>query len=446
MNATHLKRIIKRDGREVPYTRDRITLAIYQATASTGKPDQALAERMALKVEEALLRAYATAVPTVEDIQDIVEATLMAAGLVQVARNYIIYRHQRAMARAARAYAFEATDNIPYKKIYEVLVWNTNHQCLDTEDLNAVIAGGHFADLIAASEKRFADEIAATADLLLRRRDRVRLMIVAGPSSSGKTTTSLELAEHMRRVGIGVKPLAVDHYFFNLEQHPRDEFGDYDYETPRALNLELINRHVRDLLDQRRIRMPHYDFKTGRSTPEAREFELQRGELLLIDSLHGLYDRMTDSVPDNEKFKVYVETLGQFRAADGNFMRWADHRLLRRMLRDKDRRNLQPMETLTHWHYVRRSELQDIIPFIGRADAVVNTALPYELPLLKAKLFHHFPAAIAQFRDAPLRQDAYVRAQRVFDLLAPLTAVSDDRAVPAHSIFREFIGGGRYAV
>jgi uridine kinase len=153
---------------------------------------------------------------------------------------------------------------------------------------------------------------------------------------------------------------------------------------------------------------------------------------------------MTSAIPAEKKFRLYIETLGQLRNADGEFMRWADNRLLRRMLRDSWRRNLQPLETLAHWHYVRRSELRHIIPFIGNVDYVVNSALPYELPILKARLFPFFPEALLKFRDHAKRQDAFIRAKRVAEFLEPLTAVADDSAVPRQALLREFIGGSEY--
>lgn len=125
-------------------------------------------------------------------------------------------------------------------------------------------------------------------------------------------------------------------------------------------------------------------------------------------------------------------------------MRWADNRLLRRMIRDSWHRNLQPEQTLTHWHYVRRSELRNIIPFIGTVDYLVNSAMPFELPILKARLFKYFPPAIAKFQSDAKRQDAYVRAKRVHDTLKDLTAVEDDSPVPKTSLLREFIGGSQY--
>ena len=169
-----------------------------------------------------------------------------------------------------------------------------------------------------------------------------------------------------------------------------------------------------------------------------------KGDILLIDSLHGLYKDMTRSVPDSAKFRLYIETLGQFRSEDGAFMRWADHRLLRRMIRDQHHLNSQPLQTIMHWHYVRTSELTHIIPFINTADCVVNTAMPYEIPVLKALVFDHFPKAMRTFRRDPRTRDAYVRARRVYEFLKPLRAVDDTRCVPRGSVLREFIGGGRY--
>lgn len=441
-----LQTIVKRNGNLVSYDRERITTAIFKATTSTGTPDRNLADSLSARVEQALTQAYHGEMrPSVEDIQDIVEKTLIESHQTKLAHNYITYRRQRAMRRATRAVTFEVTDNIPYKKIYEVLLWNMAHRCESVESLNEHIHKGSFPDLVRAAEDRYSAEIRTAADTILARGDATRLIIISGPSSSGKTTSTIKLGEALRTVGKRLKAINIDNYFFDLERHPRDEFGDYDYETPQALNLALINQHLEDLLAGRTIRSPFYDFKTGKSTLNATEMHLEENEILLLDSLHGLYGEMTHAVPDSSKFRLYVETLGQLRTMDGTFMRWADNRLLRRMIRDKAHRNLQPMGTLTHWHYVRRSELKYIIPYIGEADFLINTALPFELPLLKARLWNYIPHAMDLFQKDPRRQDAYVRAKRVHDLLAPLLAVSQDTMVPPTSLLREFIGGSHYS-
>jgi len=438
-----LSQIIKRDGNLVAYDLERIATAIFKASATDGG-DFESAEAVARKVERQLEANYGrTSIPTVEDIQDVVEDVLLREGHTRTARAYMIYRNDRARARAARVGSVEATDNIPYKVIYEVLRWNLDHGCDTVDTLNQTIAEGRLPDLVAASEERYSQEVLQCADRVTERPD-VRLIIIAGPSSSGKTTTTIKLSERLREAGRELVALNVDHYFFDLEQHPKDEFGDYDYETPHALDLPLIRRHLEELITGRTVRIPFYDFKTGRRSLEAQKMSLAPHQILLIDSLHGLYDGMTCGIPANQTFRLYIETLGQLRNGEGVFMRWADNRLLRRMIRDSWHRNHQPMQTLTHWHYVRASELKYIIPYIGSVDAVVNSALPYELPILKHHLFSFFPDAVETFRTDAKRQDAYLRARRVLDLLAPLTAVPDAGIVPESSLLREFIGGSRY--
>lgn len=443
--TSSIGRIVKRNGTLVDYDRRRIETAIYKATISQGKPDRRLAAETARKVEEALARTYVPpAAPSVEDVQDIVERILMEAGQTQLAHGYISYRNQRAMLRASRALTFEITDNIPYRKIYEALRWNMDHDCDTVDGLNRIIRSGHFAELVRAGDRRLEDEVDDAANLLAARRDTVRVVIVAGPSSSGKTTITGKISERLARRGVGVKAINIDHYFFDLATHPRDEFGDYDYETPRALDMPLIAGHLARLLAGETVRTPHYDFKSGRRTLDAHPLRLEPGEMLLIDSLHGLNDAMTAGVPDAAKLKLYIETLGQFRAADGVFMRWADTRLLRRMQRDRQFRNSQPMETLTHWHYVRKSELKNIIPFLRHADFIVNTALPYELPVFRARLFRLISRATRAYGDDPRRLDAHIRANRVCDLLKPLRNAPDETCIPTDSLMREFIGGSRY--
>lgn len=442
---SHLKLIIKREGNLVPYDRDRIATAIFRAMASIKKPDRPLADKISLEVERALVTGYGEkATPSVEEIQDIVEKTLLEQGENETARAYMEYRRKRAQARSTRAHSFEVTDNIPYKKIYEILRWNMNHDCDSIAGLNKIITDGNFHDLVRDSDRRYDEELEHAAELIIARRDKVRVIIVAGPSASGKTTTTMKLGEHLKAAGLKIKSLIMDNYFFDLEKHPKDEFGDYDYESPRALDLELINAHLAELLAGGTVKTPVYNFKTGKRTLNVNSLRLEKDQLLLLDSLHGLFSEMTKGIPSVNIFKIYIETLGQLRSDDGLFMRWADNRLMRRMIRDRLHRNSQPLTTITHWHYVRRSELQNIIPFIATADVLVNSALPYEIPILRHKVFSCFPKAIKQYRDDPQRQDAYIRAKRIADFLSPLQEVADTKMIPDDSLLREFIGGSRY--
>ena len=244
-----VKTIIKRDGQIVPYDRGRITNAIFKAAAaSSGGFGFEEAERLSRLVETRVSESYSTQIPTVEDLQDIVESALMENGHGNVARAYIIYRLKRTEVREAKRGAIEATDNIPYKLIYEVLRWNMEHGCESIAGLNTIIEEGNYPDLVLACEERYANECRAAGKRVLEHGEDVRLIIVAGPSSSGKTTTTIKMEELLSKQGKKLRPFHVDNYFFDLEMHPKDEFGDYDYETPQALDIDLINDHLEQLL------------------------------------------------------------------------------------------------------------------------------------------------------------------------------------------------------
>ncbi len=440
-----IAKILKRDGTVVDYDRDRIATAIFKAAASVGGSDRAASEELAELVEKALIQTYGPgSIPTVEDIQDVVEETLINEGHASTARAYISYRARRADRRGKKASHAEVIDNIPYKKIYDALRWNMEHGCDTIEGINRIIADRLYPDLVQAGEQRYQDDINIGAEHLLDLDHDIRMVIIAGPSSSGKTTTMIKLAEKLGQKGIALKGINIDHYFYDLEMHPMDEFGDYDYESPQALDMALINKHIEALMSGKTIRTPHYDFKTGKRTLNVHEMELAENEILLIDSLHGLHGEMTNSIPDANKFKLYIETLGQVRNSEGVFMRWADNRLMRRMIRDSWHRQLKPMETLTHWHYVRKSELQHIIPCIKSVDYIVNSSMPHELPLHKSKLLGFFTEGMERFRNNPKRQDAYIRAKRVYEFLKDMTGIMEDSAIPPKSLLREFFGGSAY--
>jgi uridine kinase len=167
--------------------------------------------------------------------------------------------------------------------------------------------------------------------------------------------------------------------------------------------------------------------------------KLAESDIVLIDSLYGLYPPLTDGIADN-KINLYIEPLMQVKGNDGIYARWTDIRLMRRMLRDAMHRSYDYERTLTHWHYVRSGEMRNIIPYSRTADFIINSAMPYELPLYKTKLFDGFVEWVEKYKDDPLRQDAYTRASRVHNLLEPVTPEPDDAVIPKNSVIREFIG------
>jgi len=384
-------------------------------------------------------------IPTVEQIQDVVEKVLIEEGHAKVAKAYILYRAERAKLREQRAQQrVEPSSNIPWHKLWRILDWAVDHNLHTVESLNERIRNGKLSEIVGESEAFYHEDVENAANLIGERKNELRMVIIAGPSSSGKTTTTIKLEERLQRLGMRLVTLNVDNYFFDLSMHPIDEFGDYDFETPQALDLALINEHLARLFEGEEVLIPFYDFKTGIRQLDQTPMKLAPDEVILIDSLHGLYPAMTADIPPEKKFRLYLEPLLQLKAPDGQYVRWTDIRLIRRMLRDASHRAYDPTKTLLHWHYVRASELRNIIPYVNTTDYIVNSAMPYEMPLYKAKLFDDFARWTETYADDPLRADAYERASRVYRLMQTLEPIQDDGIVPENSVIREFIGGSIY--
>jgi uridine kinase len=303
------------------------------------------------------------------------------------------------------------------------------------------LQAGEFHQIVHESECAYEEDLDTAALMIQRRLDQLKIVIISGPSSSGKTTTTLKLEKRLQAMGHQFVSLNIDNYFFDLSMHPKDEFGDYDFETPQALDLELISEHLQRLIQGETVLIPHYDFKTGTRTLDKTPFQLKEKELLLIDSLHGLFPKMTMGVPEELKFRLYIEPLLQMKGPDEKYIRWTDIRLIRRMLRDASHRAYDPQRTLEHWHYVRASELRYIIPNVNTTDFIINSAMPYELSIYRPRLLAPAAEWEREFRGDPLKQDAYQRAARLKKTLEAVEPVEDDSAIPSDSVVREFIGG-----
>ncbi len=440
-----ITRIIKRDGRLVAFNKLKITNAIYRAAASLGGRDRDRAESLADQVVQRIHATYpAGATPSVEDIQDSVEKVLVDNGHAKTAKAFILYRFQRARNREQKPEVAGVQDHVPYKVLWRVLAWNVDHGCHTVEALNRQVREGGWKKLIREAERAYHDEIQHVSGLIVKRLPDLRLVIVAGPSSSGKTTTTTKISERLKARGHSFLLMNLDNYFKELSHQPKDEYGDYDFEMPAALDLDLINEHLGLLLDGKPIRMPLYNFKTGGREKETREFRLKDKEILLIDSLHGLFEGMTRNIAPESAFRFYIEALCQIKDNDGEFVRWADLRMMRRMVRDSWHRSYDPAMTVGHWHYVRKSELRYIVPYIQSVDYIFNGSLPYELPYHRARLLGLMPDIVQRFKGDPKKADAFLRAQRVERLLATLAPEVPDEDVPRDSLLREFIGGGDY--
>ena len=448
-----VEKIVKRDGRLVPFDPRKITFAILRAAVAVGGRDQALAERISASVVEELGRRYDLAAaggrspspPTVEEVQDTVEKMLIEGGHARTAKAYILYRYEHSLKRKGRESLTYSSENVPYRKLWEALSWAVDNSCYSLDHLAEAVDGGRLGDLVARCEDFYRKEMDDLLSVLYERLGDLRVIIIAGPSSSGKTTTTIKIAESLGERGLRLVPVNADNYFFDLNTHPRDPHGDYDFETPQALDLELFSEHLGRLVAGEEVAVPYYNFKAGRREGSSGSLRLGPKDILLIDSLHGLHEPMTESVAPETKFKIYIETLAQMKDRDGAFIRWTDVRMMRRMVRDMQFRNYNPRETLLHWYLVRRSEVRYIVSRLRFANAIVNSFLPYELLILKSRLAPLFPGFVEELSGDPDRVDALTRAERVGKLFSRIPDWKDESIVPPKSLLREFIGGSGYS-
>lgn len=304
--------------------------------------------------------------------------------------------------------------------------------------LNKAISEGHAVELINLSEALHERKYAAIADQIYARRGQVKAVFIAGPSSSGKTSSSLRIALQCRVLGLVPKVIELDNYFVDREHTPKDGEGNYDFEALEAMDLKLLNSQLNDLFAGKEVELPKFDFKAGRSMPSGKRISLGEKEILIMEGIHALDPAMVPDVDNSKIFRVYASALTSLNVDENNNISTSDNRLLRRMVRDNRVRGITPEETITRWYSVRRGENCNIFPFQENADAAFNSALIYELPMLK------YYAELLLRRIAP-SSPAYTEAVRLLKFLDYIVALSPDEisAIPPTSIMREFIGGQR---
>lgn len=304
--------------------------------------------------------------------------------------------------------------------------------------LNKAISEGNAVELINLSEALHERKYAAIADQIYERRGQVKAVFIAGPSSSGKTSSSLRIALQCRVLGLVPKVIELDNYFVDREHTPKDSEGNYDFEALEAMDLKLLNSQLNDLFAGKEVELPKFDFKAGRSMPSGNRISLGEKEILIMEGIHALDPAMVPDVDNSKIFRVYASALTSLNVDENNNISTSDNRLLRRMVRDNRVRGITPEETITRWYSVRRGENCNIFPFQENADAAFNSALIYELPMLK------YYAEPLLRRIAP-SSPAYTEAVRLLKFLDYIVALSPDEisAIPPTSIMREFIGGQR---
>ena len=302
-------------------------------------------------------------------------------------------------------------------------------------DLNEVIQKGYSSQLIQISEALQEKKISQISDEIARRKG-IRIVLIAGPSSSGKTTTCKRLSVQLAVNGIKPVPISLDDYFMNREDTPRDASGDYDYEHLHALNLPLFNQQLNALLAGEEVELPRFDFPTGRSLMSGRRLRLQQGEVLIIEGIHALNPELTSEISKECIYRVYASALTTLLLDNHNYVPTTDNRLLRRIIRDHKYRGVSAVETIRRWPSVRNGENRWIFPYQENADQMFNTAMLFELAVIRRQ-------AEPLLEQVPENCVEYAEAYRLLKFLRYFLPIPEDQ-IPPTSLLREFLGGSSF--
>lgn len=325
-----------------------------------------------------------------------------------------------------------------FKAFTEYLAFNHVIGVSNVGELNKSTENNMSTDLINVAEALHDKKIASIADEITRRYHDggARVVLIAGPSSSGKTTFTKRLAIYLMTNLLKPKMISLDDYFVNRDDTPKDDTGDYDYESLYALDLELFNSDLNRLIGGETIDLPTYNFELGRRQYKGRSISLDSNSILLIEGIHGLNPELTSSIDERMKYRVYVSALTTLAIDDHNWVPTTDNRLLRRIIRDHKYRGTSALETIRRWPSVRRGEEQWIFPYQENADSTFNSSLIFELGVMRTygeELLKYFP------RDVP----EYAEAHRLGKFLSYFTPI-EDREIPPTSLLREFLGGSSF--
>jgi uridine kinase len=302
-------------------------------------------------------------------------------------------------------------------------------------DLNEVITKGYSPQLIQISEALQEKKIAGIADEIAQRKG-IKMVLIAGPSSSGKTTTCKRLSVQLAVNGIKPVPISLDDYFIDRDQTPRDEKGDYDFEHLHALNLPLLNEQLTALFRGDEVELPRYDFSTGTSQKSGRKLRLGPNEILVVEGIHALNPELTSQIPSNQIFRVYASALTTVLLDNHNYIPTTDNRLLRRIIRDYKYRAVSAQETIRRWPSVRAGENKWIFPYQENADAMFNTAMLFELAVIKSQ-------AEPLLEQVPENCKEHAEAYRLLKFLRYIKPIPETQ-IPPTSLLREFLGGSSF--
>ena len=324
-----------------------------------------------------------------------------------------------------------------FETLYSSTIWGNKMGICTVGDLNNQICEGHLSDMILVQEALQERRIAEIANEIVMKKG-VKFVMIAGPSSSGKTSFSNRLSVQLQTHGLKPHPIGVDDYFVEREKTPKDANGDYNFECLEAIDIEQFNKDMCDLLNGKEVELPTFNFKTGHREYHGNVKKLGTDDILVIEGIHGLNDKMSHSLPIESKFKIYISALTSLNIDGHNRIATTDGRLLRRMVRDARTRGASAKRTIQMWPSVRKGEEENIFPYQESADVMFNSVLIYELALLKP---YAEPLLYGISKDEP----EYYEAQRLLKFLGYFLSIPND-SIPNNSLVREFIGGSCFNV
>lgn len=328
-------------------------------------------------------------------------------------------------------------DYIHHKKVFDKFLDYTNWGKLlgieNAADLNKVVSRAEIGDLINLAEAHYDSQLASIADEIYNSNKKIKLVLIAGPSSSGKTTTSKKLSVYLKSKGFITQPIALDNYFTDASNRVLDENGKPDFESVKALDIDLFNKNLSDLLEGKKVNLPTFNFVLGKREYNGNYLQLGEKDIIIVEGLHALNDELTMSISKEQKYKIYISPLTQMNIDNHNHIHTSDIRKLRRIVRDSKTRGHSARDTLRMWPSIQAGERNNIFKFQDDVDIVVNSSLIYEVGVLKTYVE---PLLFNVEEDDP----EYPEALRLINFLRNFLPIPSDD-VPADSVLREFIGG-----
>ena len=420
---------------DIPFKRrERLTTDVIEMFRKQGLNDK-------VRLRESINQLYTTYYK-LDDINDSIFGPLVPSTGTLKVFDLIPYEQGMLLLGPDRKNLNEVVQWEPQPKLFQAFTDYINFNEIiklgDVGELNRAIKAGHAPLLINVVEALHNKHFIQIADEITRRYNEggARVVLIAGPSSSGKTTSSKRLAIQLITNCIVPKVIELDNYFVNRDRTPRDENGDYDYESLYALDLEQFNKDVTDLLAGKEVALPTFNFVKGEREYLGNTLKLEQGDILLMEGIHGLNPELTRLIPEEQKFRLFVSALTTLSIDDHNWIGTYDNRLLRRIIRDHQYRGSNAQQTIQRWASVRRGENKWIMPFHENADAMFNSSLLFELSVMKNY-------ALPILQQVPSNTPEYAEASRLMKFLSYFEPL-DEKDIPSTSLLREFLGGSSF--